>query len=308
MKQMDRRLLILMRLREETPVTARELAELCECSVRTIYRDIDALCAAGVPVAAMAGEGYRVVEGYHLPPIAFSAEEVAQLLLGADVAARLATPAQREALRTAAAKIEAVLDAPTRAEVDRRRERIVVPAWAYRDPSPWLPLLVRAVLEGAVVHLRYRSWGSDEITERNVEPLRLLFYSDDWHLVAYCRLREAVRDFRLARVLDAQVLTERIAVEPVPIEEHGDEELPIEVRVWLDERVVPWAREQPPFLLVREEPAEGGAVFVIRCGESRSLLAWVLRWGAAARVLSPPDLVIRVRDEAGAMLELYGGD
>ncbi len=89
MKQMDRRLLILMRLRQETPVRAADLAEACECSVRTIYRDIDALCQAGVPVAAMPGEGYRLVEGYHLPPIAFTAEEAVQLLLGSDLAVGL---------------------------------------------------------------------------------------------------------------------------------------------------------------------------------------------------------------------------
>jgi len=77
MKQMDRRLLILMRLRDERPLRAADLAEECGCSVRTIYRDIDALCQAGVPVAALPGEGYRLVSGYHLPPIAFTAEEAA---------------------------------------------------------------------------------------------------------------------------------------------------------------------------------------------------------------------------------------
>ena len=75
MKQMDRRLLILTRLRESRPVRAVDLAGDCDCAVRTIYRDIDALCAAGVPIAAMPGEGYRLAPGYHLPPIAFTADE-----------------------------------------------------------------------------------------------------------------------------------------------------------------------------------------------------------------------------------------
>lgn len=90
MKQMDRRLLILTRLRA---MRAADLADDCGCSVRTIYRDIDALCDAGVPIAAMAGEGYRLASGYHLPPIAFTADEAAQLLLGTDLALGLGTTA-----------------------------------------------------------------------------------------------------------------------------------------------------------------------------------------------------------------------
>src|SRR3970040_2241039 len=114
MKQMDRRLLILMRLREETPVRAVDLAGACGCSVRTVYRAIDALCQAGVPVAALPGEGYRLVPGYHLPPIALTAEEAVQLLLGSDLALGLGTAAQREANRSAAAEMGAVLSPQTR--------------------------------------------------------------------------------------------------------------------------------------------------------------------------------------------------
>src|SRR5260370_8921885 len=73
MRQMDRRLLILMRLREEAAVRASDLAAECGCSVRTVYRDLDALSLSGVPVAAMPGEGYRLVPRYPLPPAALSA-------------------------------------------------------------------------------------------------------------------------------------------------------------------------------------------------------------------------------------------
>ncbi len=126
MKQMDRRLLILMRLRAESPIRAADLAEECGCSVRTVYRDIDSLCQAGVPVAALPGEGYRLVPGYHLPPIAFTAEEAVQLLLGSDLALGLGSADQRDATRAAAAKVQAVLRPETRREVDSLRERIRV--------------------------------------------------------------------------------------------------------------------------------------------------------------------------------------
>ena len=85
--------------------------------------------------------------------------------------------------------------APARA--DPRR------AVAHRDASPWLPLLQRAVIQERVLRVRYHSFSSDELTEREIEPYCLVFYGNDWHLVGYCRLRDGIRDFRCGRVRDA---------------------------------------------------------------------------------------------------------
>jgi predicted DNA-binding transcriptional regulator YafY len=303
---MDRRLLILTRLREETPVRATDLAEQCECSIRTIYRDIDALCQAGVPVAAMPGEGYRLAPGYHLPPIAFTVDEAIQLLLGNDLALGLGTPEQREAGRAAAAKVEAALRPETRADVDRLRQRIRVSDWMRREPTPWLSLLQQAVAGERVMWLRYHSFSSDELTERKVEPYSLVFYGDDWHVVGYCRLREGMRDFRASRIRDAELLPERFERMPglyMPAEEQRD--VQYFVRVWLDAAVLPWAREQPAFGFEREEAAEGGAVFTFVCWDLRRLIPWILGWGPSARVLSPDEVVAQIRSDIAALAERY---
>ncbi len=307
MKQMDRRLLILMRLRDELPLRAADLAQECDCSVRTIYRDIDALCQAGVPVAAMPGEGYRLVQGYHLPPIAFTVEEAVQLLLGAEMARGLGTQEQRESARAAAAKVEAVLRPETRREVERLRERIRISPWDHRETSPWLPVLQRGVIQERVLRLRYHSFSSDELTEREIEPYFLIFYSNDWHLVGYCRLREGVRDFRCGRIREAELLAEQFERPEYVGEQHDHhhERPATEVRVWIESSAVPWARETPAFGFVKEEPTEGGAVFVYRAPEVRRLLPWVLSWGMSARVLTPADLADRVRREAEALAESY---
>jgi predicted DNA-binding transcriptional regulator YafY len=309
MKQMDRRLLILMRLRDERPLRAADLAEECGCSVRTVYRDIDALCQAGVPVAALPGEGYRLVPGYHLPPIAFTAEEAVQLLLGGDLAVGLGTPEQREAARAAMAKVEAALRPETQREVERLRKRIRVSSWMHGEGSPWLPALQQAVIQERVLRLRYHSFSSDEVTEREIEPYFLMYYGNDWHLVGYCRLREGVRDFRAARIRDAQLLPERFE-RPEEVAHHApqDQRPPIEVRIWIEAAVAPWARETPAYGFQREEPTEGGVIFVYRCWELRRLLPWVLSWGASARVLSPSEIARRVRREAEALMDAYAED
>lgn len=308
MKQMDRRLLILMRLREETPVRANDLAEQCECSVRTVYRDIDALCEAGVPIAAMPGEGYRLVPGYHLPPIAFTPDEAVQLLLGADLSFGLGTSEQREAARAASAKVEAALTPETRREVERMRQRIRVSTGMKSEPSPWMPLLQQAVANEQVVQIRYHSYSPDRITERKVEPYQLVFYSDDWHLVGYCRLREGMRDFRASRIRDAVLLPERFerTLENDLQADHDMNPRPMqEVQVFIEAGTVPWARENPPFGLLREEQVEGGSIFHVQAWDLRRLRPWLLSWGASARVLAPPEVVVLLREEATRLARVY---
>jgi predicted DNA-binding transcriptional regulator YafY len=306
MKQMDRRLLIITRLREEVPLRASDLAEHCECSVRTIYRDIEALSQAGIPVAAMPGEGYRLAPGFHLPPIAFTVDEAVMLLLGSDLSVGLGTPEQRQAARAAAAKVEAALRPDTRADVDRLRQRIRVSDWMRREPTPWLPTLQQAVAGDRVIWLRYHSFSSDELTEREVEPYSLVFYGDDWHIVGYCRLREGMRDFRASRIRDAQLQPERFERMPgmyIPAEEQRV--APDVVKVWLESAVLPWAREAPAWGFDREEAAEGGALFTFTAWDLRRLIPWILGWGPSARVVSPPEVVSRVRAEIGALAERY---
>jgi predicted DNA-binding transcriptional regulator YafY len=309
MKQMDRRLRILTRLRTERAVRALDFAEDCECSVRTVYRDIDALCAAGIPIAATPGEGYRLVEGYHLPPIAFSAEEAAQLLRGADLADGLGTSEQERMRRSAMAKLEAALPEETREEVARLRARVRVERWDRRAPAEALGPLLEATLDSRVVRLRYHSYRSDEVTERDVEPHYLTYYADDWHLRGHCRLRNDGRDFRLARVRDVVLTDERFArrseFDRLPAQIPEDDRPPVEVRVWLDESVVPWAREDPQFGFVREDPAESGVVFVYSVRDVRRLVPIILRWGGSARVLSPPEVVRLIVDEADSLARVY---
>jgi len=306
MKQMDRRLLILMRLREERPVRASDLAEVCECSVRTVYRDIDALCQAGVPVAAMPGEGYRLVEGYHLPPIAFTAEEAVQLLHGSDLALGLGTASQRAATMSAAAKVEAALRPETHAEVARLRDRIRVSRWAQHETTPWLPLLQQAVIADHVLDIRYHSFSSDEVTERQVEPHYLVHYGNDWHLVAYCRLRQEMRDFRAARIRNAELRGERFErMEDIDWHNGRRDHDHREVRVWIESSAVPWAREKPAYGFRGEEPSEGGTVFIFEANDLRRLVPWLLSWGSSARVISPNDVVDLVRDEAHALARAY---
>ncbi|MCH7953428.1 MAG: WYL domain-containing protein, partial [Chloroflexi bacterium] len=206
--------------------------------------------------------------------------------------------------RSAAAKVDAVLLPETREAVARLRERISASPQVAGELSPHLPLLQEAVIADRVVRLRYHSYEPDRVTERDVEAHLLVFYAGDWHLIGYCRLREDVRDFRASRIESADLLDETFVRRKIDDGyEPGDRE--IEVRILIDERAARWAREELAFGFVSEEPADGGFVFTFRVRDVPRLLPWIFSRGAAARVLSPPELVQRLREEAKALVGRY---
>ncbi len=118
MNRTDRLLAIVLELQAKKQVRAEDLADTFEVSKRTIYRDIMALDESGVPIVAIPGQGYSLVEGYFLPPLSFSSDEAIMLLLGADFVAQNFDAQYRGAAQTAGHKIMAVLPDKLRTEVE----------------------------------------------------------------------------------------------------------------------------------------------------------------------------------------------
>lgn len=110
MKKFDRVTSILIYLQTKSVVTAKELATRFEVSERTVYRDLRSLENAGVPIGAEAGVGYFLEKSYRLPPVAFTREEGASLLLGAKMLESRVDAATSEEYRTALDKIRSVME------------------------------------------------------------------------------------------------------------------------------------------------------------------------------------------------------
>src|ERR1700712_5980948 len=118
MNKTDRLLAIVLKLQSSGGMRAEDLAAFFETSKRTIYRDIQALSEAGVPIIATPGQGYALLEGYFLPPLSFSSEEAIMLLLGAEYLARNFDDRYQGGARAAALKIEGVLPQAVAKEVN----------------------------------------------------------------------------------------------------------------------------------------------------------------------------------------------
>lgn len=203
MNKLDRIMGMLLLLRGGRVVSATDLAERFEVSARTVYRDIETLSALGAPVEAEIGRtgGFKLREGYFLPPVAFAPEEAVSLLLGAILVKRLrVSPFPKEA-DFAERKLMAVLSPETRAAMERASRFIgfeqVPPDLLHPErgdpqaglgPGPEAEGLVvgaflRALLSRSRVTLSYRSPYREAEAPCEVEPLGILWDRDRWYLV-----------------------------------------------------------------------------------------------------------------------------
>ena len=201
MRRADRLLRITDILRGGKLVTAQDLAERLEVSKRTIYRDVADLIANRVPIEGEAGVGYVMRQGYDLPPIMFTAEEVVALVGGARMIRAWGGGRMGRAAEAALDKIAAVLPDPAAARAGS------VHVHAFR-PAEQTPEVAAALdrIEDATDAARHLSFGyADEAgraTRRTVRPLGLWFWGKVWTMVGWCELRGDFRVFRVDRMSD----------------------------------------------------------------------------------------------------------
>lgn len=206
MNRLSRITAILTQLQSKRVVKAKEMADRFEVSLRTIYRDIKTLQEAGVPIGGQEGVGYFLVAGYQLPPVSFTEEEANALILAEQLVNQQGDHSLQRDYETALFKIKAILRSPQKEKVNLLAERISPAVLGVeKAESHWLADLQKAITNSQLVHIKYYAVSTEETTERLVEPLALSFTEQAWYLLAFCRLRQDIREFRLDRIQAAKV-------------------------------------------------------------------------------------------------------
>lgn len=201
MKRLDRLTSILLQLQSKKIVKAQMLAEKYEVSLRTIYRDMLSLQEAGVPIGAQEGIGYFLVDGYHLPPVMFTDQEANALLMGEKLTAQLTDSVVKKNFEEAMDKIRSVLPDASSDKLNTLSDNMSILRNTNSEASnPVLSEIQTALTQKKSLNLKYYSNYKGEVSEREVEPIGLVFYSDAWHLMAWCLMRKDYRDFRTDRI------------------------------------------------------------------------------------------------------------
>ncbi|WP_210584934.1 YafY family protein [Streptomyces sp. GESEQ-35] len=195
---------ILLLLQTRGRMTAAQLAEELEVSVRTVYRDVEALSAAGVPLYGDAGHagGYRLLDGYRTRLTGLTADEAEALFL-AGVPGPAAELGLGALLAAAELKVRAAL--PVQADRISGRFHLDAPGWyADGEQVPYLPAVADAVWNSRVLHVVYRRWREPTDVERRLEPYGLVLKAGRWYVVA----GPGPRTFRVDQILELAVSDE----------------------------------------------------------------------------------------------------
>lgn len=317
----DRLLSMLMLLQVRGRMTAAELARELEVSIRTVYRDVEALGVAGVPVYTESGPGggCALVDGYRTVLTGLTADEV-RALFTLSIPAPLAQLGLADELKSALLKLTAALPAAQRRDEDHARNRVHVDAvgWsAGGEATPHLRTLYRTIWGEHRLHLTYRTFLGFEVAQ-TVEPLGLVAKAGIWYLVYTYggRLRtRRVSDIQDARLADEGFIRppefDLVAFWQAECAAREANRLPFLATVRLAPALIPhlprYFGERAGDILAQAEPAdtEGWTVTTLPFESFEAARERILGLGGAAEVLAPGSLRRGVADFAAQTVSRY---
>ena len=201
--KIDRLVSIIMILLEKERISAQELAKMFEVSTRTIYRDIEAISMAGIPVLATSGSGggIEIMKDYKVDKKIFSTDDLSALLMGLS---NISGMVRGSEVANALAKVKSFIPSEKAKSIELKASQI------YIDLTPWegnasvknaLEIIKKALQENRLLIFTYID-GHGSKTSRTVEPYQLVFKSRAWYVQTFCRLKNDYRLFRLSRIPD----------------------------------------------------------------------------------------------------------
>jgi predicted DNA-binding transcriptional regulator YafY len=316
---------ILLLLQTRNRLTAQELADHLEVSVRTIYRDVDELSASGIPIYADRGThgGFQLVAGYRTRLTGLTAEEAEALFLSG-----YPGPAAQLGLGTVLAaaqlKVLAALPPELRSRASRIRQRfhLDAPGWFQESESAaYLQPIAEAVWSDRRLHMRYRRGAEDgAVVERVVDPLGLVLKGGLWYLVA--RADTSLRTYRVSRILDLDLLEDRF-VRPDDFDLAGywelsvaayEESLPSfeavlrirNVALWKLEQALGAATARAAVKAAGDPDASGWLTLRLTLEDVEHAEPQILMLGTDAEVMEPADLRDRIAALAAEIVARYG--
>jgi len=221
-KRISRLTAILTQLQTKRLLTATELANKFSVSIRTIYRDIRALEQSGVPILTEDGKGYTLMEGYRIPPVMFTESQANALVLAEQLVLKNKDASFVKDYSDAIEKIKAVLGHTIKDNANLLAERTRFSQNTNRERnSNNLSDLQFALTNFYLTQIDYTN-ETNKATTRLIEPFALLSTQENWLLVAWCRLRNEFRYFRLDRIKKLEILTEKFTPHKMTLQEYFD--------------------------------------------------------------------------------------
>lgn len=192
---------ILTMLRSKRILTATEIANKFDVSVRTVYRDIRAIEESGVPIVTVEGKGYSLMEGYTIPPLMFTEEEANALVTAEHLVSLSKDESLDKHFQEALTKIKAIFRYGIKEKSELLSERIMMlDGWGRLRTSNMLAQVQSAITGMRFIEIDYQKPTDEKPIRRRVEPQAVYYMNENWIMVAWCHLRGDYRAFRIDRI------------------------------------------------------------------------------------------------------------
>ena len=303
MNRLDRLAAILVQLQSRKVVKAQDIALRYDISLRTVYRDMRSLEEAGIPIIGEAGFGYSLAAGYRLPPVMFSREEATAFLTAEKLVCRLTDSANSANYQSAMDKIRAVLRSSEQRYLEHIDSRIEV--LESRRHTPYLSdnvmqTVLKSIAEKLLLEIDYFAYYRQEHTRRQVEPIGVFYLDNYWHLIAYCRSRKAIRDFRFDRISGIQLLSTHFEDVHGPFIDYVKnlyKDVALQaVRIRVDREAYPHLGEQKYYQgFITEEKTPDGVIIDFMTLSLEGFARWYMSMADCAQIIEPVKLANRVQ-------------
>ena len=208
MSQLSRLISILTLLKSKRLLTATELSEKFDVSIRTVYRDIRKLEDAGIPVYTIEGRGYSLMDNYTVAPVQFSEKQANALITAQHIINKDASFVNE--FNEALTKIKSVFRSSIQEKSELLSDKIRVWNWEYEEfSSDALSEIQLAITNFNFVEINYQKANDPSVSFRKIEPCAMYSTNHKWILIAYCHLRKELRAFRIDRILHFKILPEQ---------------------------------------------------------------------------------------------------
>lgn len=300
--KLERLLSIIFKLLNNEILSASSLADEFQVSTRTIYRDIEAICAAGIPVVSYQGTngGFGIIKGYKFDKSLMGSYDILNLITVLNSLSNIFKDKE----------IEHTIDRLKLLDTNSNNKSLLVDLESHRTEPNSLMNLRKAIHEKKVIHFNYVS-NKNEFTSREVEPIHLHYKFRNWYIYGYCRDRQNYREFRVSRMMDVTLTQEKFLQNHEIKEEafYSNRNLVgfEDVVIWVSPNSLAEALDQ--FQKFSKTINDDGSMTItisvyqpLQAGWLKSIL---LSFGSGAKIVKPMELQSILIDEAKKIIKVY---
>ncbi len=311
LKKIDRVTAILTQLQSKPMVRAQDLAEKFEVSIRTIYRDVKTLENAGIPIVGEAGSGYSLMEGYRLPPVMFTKEEVLSFITAEKLMQKFSHQSLGNHYQTAMEKVRSVLKYSDKNLIKNIENQIDIFDYSPKSDDTVkniIPIILESIAEKKQLSIEYQSVDGN-VSNRTIESVGIFYEFTYWYIMAFCTLRKDFRQFRVDRILKISKTETSFLQEYGKINDHRRmaSKTTTKVKLLVEKKIMGYLVNSKSYYgLIRETETDQGIEMTFETEWiDEGFPRWLITFADHAEILEPELLKVNMKNLIQKISENY---